>query len=104
MMVKSCLLLIVGFLFLIPKGLLAKNKEKSNRDMMPTYKIGMTEALDSLARSGRIYIEPFHHGSLEVGVYAPKGDDQQKPHDKDKVYAVMSGEGVFFFAMEKVCL
>ncbi|NND32066.1 MAG: cupin domain-containing protein [Saprospiraceae bacterium] len=63
---------------------------------MKTYKIGMAETVDSLLKSGRIYIEPFHHGTLEVGVYAPKGSDQQKPHDKDEVYVVMSGEGVFY--------
>jgi mannose-6-phosphate isomerase-like protein (cupin superfamily) len=32
-------------------------------------------------------------GTLELGLYAPRGDDPQKPHDQDEVYLVMQGQG-----------
>ena len=36
------------------------------------------------------------HGSMRVGVYAPRGHDPQGPHDQDEIYIVASGAGVFF--------
>ena len=86
---KFCLL----FVAFHPLLLISQNQ---HQDSLEQYKIGVQATLDSLSRSGRIYIEPFHHGTLEVGVYAPIGSDQQKPHDKDEVYVVISGEGHFF--------
>lgn len=35
------------------------------------------------------------HGTLTVEVYAPQGQDPQKPHTRDEVYVVMSGSGWF---------
>ena len=37
----------------------------------------------------------FTHGSLTVELYAPKGADKQKPHDRDEVYVIASGGGTF---------
>lgn len=42
-------------------------------------------------RSARI----MQHGSMSVLWYAPKGVDEQMPHDQDEVYVVMSGHGTF---------
>jgi mannose-6-phosphate isomerase-like protein (cupin superfamily) len=41
------------------------------------------------------YVEPFKHGTLSVGLYAPRGSDPQEPHTQDEVYIVMSGTGEF---------
>lgn len=38
----------------------------------------------------------FQHGSLEVEVYRPDGADHQQPHDRDEIYVVISGSGIFF--------
>jgi len=35
------------------------------------------------------------HGSLEVGIYRPRGEDRQQPHTRDEVYVVISGAGRF---------
>jgi mannose-6-phosphate isomerase-like protein (cupin superfamily) len=35
------------------------------------------------------------HGTTRVLVYAPKGKDDQSPHNQDKVYIVVSGKGEF---------
>lgn len=36
-----------------------------------------------------------HHGTMTVGLYAPRGIDDQTPHTKDEVYVVMEGRGWF---------
>ena len=46
------------------------------------------------ADGGR-YVVALEHGTLEAGVYAPRGRDPQEPHDRDEVYVVMGGRGIF---------
>ncbi len=41
------------------------------------------------------YIELFRHGTLAVGLYAPRGNDEQHPHTRDEVYVIVSGSGRF---------
>lgn len=43
----------------------------------------------------------FSHGTLEVKVYAPRGRDPQTPHDRDEIYVVLRGEGLFFDGEER---
>ena len=38
---------------------------------------------------------PIRHGTMRVGVYAPRGTDPQSPHTQDEIYIVASGEGWF---------
>ena len=45
---------------------------------------------------GERFVALFAHGSLRVEVYAPRGLDAQQPHDRDEVYVVGAGAGVFF--------
>jgi mannose-6-phosphate isomerase-like protein (cupin superfamily) len=35
------------------------------------------------------------HGSMKVGLYAPKGQDTQGPHKQDELYIVIKGNGDF---------
>ncbi len=35
------------------------------------------------------------HGTLTVGMYAPRGVDDQTPHTRDEAYVVMKGSGWF---------
>lgn len=37
----------------------------------------------------------FRHGTLTVGLYAPRGEDTQTPHLRDEVYVVARGHGTF---------
>ncbi|MGH7502901.1 MAG: cupin domain-containing protein [Longimicrobiales bacterium] len=46
--------------------------------------------------AGNLAVPIFVHGALEVEFYRPDGHDPQKPHDRDEVYIVARGEGVFF--------
>ncbi len=41
------------------------------------------------------YVEPFESGDVSLGLYAPRGTDDQEPHDKDEFYFVISGSGRF---------
>jgi mannose-6-phosphate isomerase-like protein (cupin superfamily) len=51
---------------------------------------------------GRRSAEILRHGSLEVRWYAPKGSDPQTPHDRDEIYIVASGQGMFVRGEERV--
>jgi mannose-6-phosphate isomerase-like protein (cupin superfamily) len=54
-----------------------------------------SQALENLAGSDGHTATMFVHGTLKVLLYAPKGSDQQIPHDRDEVYVVASGSGRF---------
>lgn len=41
------------------------------------------------------------HGSMSVRIYAPRGKDEQTPHEQDEVYVVARGSGRFVCAGER---
>jgi mannose-6-phosphate isomerase-like protein (cupin superfamily) len=45
---------------------------------------------------GNLAVPIFAHGSMEAELYTPKGIDPQKPHQRDEIYVVSRGVGVFF--------
>jgi mannose-6-phosphate isomerase-like protein (cupin superfamily) len=44
---------------------------------------------------GQRFATVFQHGSLLVEIYAPRGLDPQKPHTRDEVYFVATGNGEY---------
>jgi mannose-6-phosphate isomerase-like protein (cupin superfamily) len=44
---------------------------------------------------GNLAVPIFTSGSLEVELYTPQGHDPQKPHQRDEVYFVGRGKGIF---------
>ena len=44
---------------------------------------------------GRRSVAVFEHGTLQVKLYAPRGNDPQTPHPRDEVYVVARGHGWF---------
>lgn len=55
------------------------------------------EGLAKLPQSGGLrFAKLFEHGTLEVEIYAPRGNDPQQPHLRDEVYVVVSGSGQFY--------
>jgi mannose-6-phosphate isomerase-like protein (cupin superfamily) len=44
---------------------------------------------------GKRFHYPLHHGTMRVGLYAPRVDDPQLPHTQDEIYIVLSGSGEF---------
>ena len=43
----------------------------------------------------RPWLQLIANGSMYAGLYAPRGEDDQKPHDKDELYVVLAGTGTF---------
>ena len=41
------------------------------------------------------YVDAARHGTMTLGLYAPRGPDLQKPHDQDELYVIAAGSGVF---------
>jgi mannose-6-phosphate isomerase-like protein (cupin superfamily) len=57
----------------------------------------MKRALQSVAKSGdREYGILLEHGSMQLGCYKPHRVDNQQTHDRDEIYVIQSGTGVFF--------
>ena len=44
---------------------------------------------------GERFARVLEHGSMELGVYAPRGSDPQAPHARDEIYVVVEGTGEF---------
>jgi len=55
----------------------------------------MADRLATLPADDERYAIALEHGTLEVGVYAPRGEDPQSPHTRDEVYVVVHGRGLF---------
>jgi hypothetical protein len=70
--------------------------------MARTAQMTLSEALDQgPPPPGNLAVPIFRHGSLEVELYAPTGTDRQTPHERDEVYVVARGSGVFFNGTER---
>ena len=66
------------------------------------YRVTASEALGSLpGESGESFAKVLEHGSMEIEIYAPKGEDLQKPHARDELYFVVSGRGEFVNGPER---
>ena len=44
------------------------------------------------------------HGSMKLRYYAPRGRDDQTPHDQDELYFVVAGEGEFVIGQNEASL
>ena len=54
----------------------------------------VTAAMTELPDGGRFHYA-LRHGTMRVGLYAPRGSDPQEPHRQDELYIVSSGHGMF---------
>ena len=55
---------------------------------------GIREALEQQPDGKRSFY-PIRHGTMRVGLYAPRGSDPQQPHDQDEIYIIHAGSGSF---------
>lgn len=51
---------------------------------------------------GDQYAILLEHGTLELGLYAPRGQDPQTPHTRDELYVVMRGSGRFLNGDQRI--
>lgn len=64
--------------------------------------VSLAEALGRGAPPpGNLAVPIFSHGTLEVELYAPVGEDRQRPHSRDEVYVIARGEAIFFDGMSR---
>ena len=52
--------------------------------------------------AGRATALMLAHGSMELRWFVPKEHDPQVPHDRDELYIIVSGTGVFMRAVESL--
>lgn len=60
------------------------------------------EAILAKLSSDQQFHYPIRHGTMRVGLYAPKGIDDQTPHDQDEVYIIASGSGWFVKGTDRI--
>ena len=54
------------------------------------------DALSALpGPAGERYVSLLRRGSLDIEIYAPRGEDTQDPHPQDEVYVVIKGRAIF---------
>jgi mannose-6-phosphate isomerase-like protein (cupin superfamily) len=56
--------------------------------------------LPAKTEGGR-FAEPLTHGSMRLGLYAPRKFDPQEPHEQDELYLVVHGSGTFVHGGER---
>ncbi len=62
----------------------------------PGKHLNVAQAIDAVPADRRpAFVELFQHGTLSVEMYAPRGQDEQQPHDRDEVYVIAAGRGTF---------
>ena len=72
-------------------------------DPKPPTKLSLKEMMTKIPGSkGEPFAMGMKHGTMRVLVYAPKGKDDQSPHNQDEVYVVVSGKGSFECGSERV--
>lgn len=65
-------------------------------------RISLSDAIAAPVPAGRLSPLMLEDGMLELRYYAPRGHDPQVPHDRDELYVVASGSGMFVRATERV--
>jgi mannose-6-phosphate isomerase-like protein (cupin superfamily) len=57
--------------------------------------ISRNDACERLSGVPTAYVELWQRGDVSVEYYAPRGVDDQHPHDRDEIYIIAAGTGLF---------
>ena len=72
-------------------------KFTTNLSKNKTAHVDLAEALTKgPPPAGNLAVPIFSHGTLVAEMYTPKGRDLQTPHERDEVYVIARGRGMFF--------
>jgi|SRR5579864_1591124 len=56
--------------------------------------VRLSEARQAIpSKDGKPFATLFQHGSLQAEIFSPRKVDTQKPHTRDELYVVVSGNG-----------
>ena len=69
---------------------------------MAQWRAALADILARIEADGLRFHYPIHHGTMRVGVYAPRGEDLQTPHDQDELYIVVDGAGTLVRGDERI--
>ena len=58
-------------------------------------KLDLKSSTDVLRNATKPFAVLLEHGDAMVELYSPRGKDAQGPHDRDELYVVASGGGLF---------
>ena len=58
-------------------------------------KIDLIASARKLAASGQSSVSLFQHGDANLLLFVPKDQDTQVKHDRDELYVIQSGQGIF---------
>ncbi|CAB3751123.1 cupin [Burkholderia sp. MSh2] len=58
-------------------------------------KLGLNASLARLDQEGALFTTLFRHGTLDVELYRPRGEDRQAPHARDEIYVIATGTSRF---------
>ena len=72
------------------------------KDRDDLLRIALREAAERLVAEPKPFIVLFERGDFSVELFAPRGSDNQQPHDQDEAYIVASGSGMFRRGEERV--
>ncbi len=65
------------------------------------FKLSLEQAKESLNQSPKEFLKLMETGSMEVELYKPHQIDKQLPHNRDEIYIIAQGSGVFEINAEK---
>ena len=68
----------------------------------PKLRATVADAKTTPNDAGRSTALMLAHGSMELRWFVPKQHDPQTPHDRDELYIIVSGTGVFMRAVESL--
>lgn len=63
--------------------------------------ISIDDIRKRIAADDKRHSYPIHHGSMRVGLYAPRIHDPQTPHTQDEIYIIAKGAGTFAKGRER---
>lgn len=66
-----------------------------NAPPAPKLRVTIADALQTLPDAGRSTALMMSYGTMEVRWFAPQMPDPQTPHDRDELYIIVSGTGMF---------
>ena len=69
--------------------------------MTKFYRGTLEDMLKQTVGKNATWAVAFTRGTLELGLYAPRGEDPQTQHDQDEVYVVMQGQGTLAVGEER---
>lgn len=71
--------------------------EKNSTISKDKRRVSVADALDAVSKikEGIPSAFCFEHGTLQVKMYRPAGQDPQKPHTRDEIYVIACGSGWF---------